>query len=80
MQYERSEKKLKFLQSYFDKYGHLNGVDTQWQKYTAMEKSNNAKGKNATPSKVVDGNEKPSAKADKDRTKADILKQYGVTR
>lgn len=31
-QYDRAEKKLKFLQSYFDQYGHLNGVDAVWAK------------------------------------------------
>ena len=31
-QYDRSRAKLQYLQDYYDKYGHLNGADTLWEK------------------------------------------------
>jgi len=32
-QFDRANKKLQFMQGYFDQYGHLNGADVMWQKY-----------------------------------------------
>lgn len=31
-QFDRANKKLQFMQGYFDQYGHLNGADVMWQK------------------------------------------------
>ena len=31
-QYERAKAKLRFLQNYYDQYGHLNGADVLWEK------------------------------------------------
>jgi hypothetical protein len=61
-QYDRAEKKLKFLQSYFDQYGHLNGVDAQWQKMTALEKQ--PKGNQPAPvnKKAPVNNNQPKSK------------------
>lgn len=36
-QYEKAQKKLQFLQGYFDQYGHLNGADAIWEKNYAPQ-------------------------------------------
>lgn len=36
-QYEKAQKKLQFLQGYFDQYGHLNGADAMWEKNYAPQ-------------------------------------------
>jgi len=39
-QYERSNKKLQFMQSYFDQYGHLNGADAIYQQQNKVVNQN----------------------------------------
>ena len=43
-QYDRANRKLQFMQNYFDQYGHLNGADAIWQQQNKVPNQNPSKG------------------------------------